>query len=74
MNSFSIPSFLKIGLYSVTTLKKAHKTLDRLPNGSSIYSKAKKNQELFNLGVSLSDSGQLTYYSCQKLIKKMKEE
>ena len=74
MSNFAIPLFLKIGMYSASTLKKAHKTFGRLPAKSSIYSKKKKNQELFNLGVSLSNSRQLTYSSCQKLIKKMKEE
>lgn len=74
MSNFSIPLFLKIGTYSTITLKKTHKTFGRLSAESSIYSKTKKNQELFNLGVSLSNSRQLTYSSCQKLIKKMKEE
>ena len=74
MSDFSVPLFLKIGMYSVTTLKKSCKISDGLPSEPSIYSKAKRNHELLNLGVSLSDSGQLTYSSCQKIIKKMKEE
>lgn len=44
MSNFAIPLFLKIGMYSAITLKKAHKTFGRLPAKSSIYSKTKKTK------------------------------
>lgn len=46
MSNFAIPLFLKIGMYSAITLKKAHKTFGRLPAKSSIYSKTKKKPRI----------------------------